>query len=377
MSKILLGDFITEVNNKTSENNQYPVLTSSQNGIVSQETYFNKQIASKDNIGYKIIRKGQFTYRAMSDTGRFYINRSIDHEIGIVSPAYPVFEVTSNAFLLPEFLQKYFQTEHFQNAIALKSTGSTRVSLRLSRIQELVIDAPSIIEQKKIAATLDAVSDLIQLRKRQLEELDLLVKARFVEMFSSEKTICKLSDVCALINGDRGKNYPSDSDFVCEGVPFINAGHLSKNRVDFSNMNYITEDKYSQLSQGKIRKYDILYCLRGSLGKHAIIDFEKGAIASSLVIIRAKQNMILPQYLMMVLGIDEVIRQQNVFNNGSSQPNLSAASVKSYIIPLPAISRQRDFVQFIEFISEFESNINQGLEELYMLKNSLMQQHFR
>lgn len=271
----------------------------------------------------------------------------------------------------------YYALSSCVDELVSQGTGSTFKAIGKDILSSITIPLPPLEEQKKIAATLDTVSDLIRLRKRQLEELDLLVKAKFTEMFSSEKTICKLSDVCALINGDRGKNYPSDSDFVCEGVPFINAGHLSKNRVDFSNMNYITEDKYSQLSQGKIRKYDVLYCLRGSLGKHAIIDFEKGAIASSLVIIRAKQNMILPQYLMMVLGIDEVIRQQNVFNNGSSQPNLSAASVKSYIIPLPAISRQRDFVQFIEFISEFESNINQGLEELYMLKNSLMQQHFR
>ncbi|MBO5632017.1 MAG: hypothetical protein J5965_23405 [Aeriscardovia sp.] len=63
MSKEKLGSLIREITDKTTENNQYEVLTSSQQGIISQEEYFNKQIASKDNTGYKIIRKGQFTYR--------------------------------------------------------------------------------------------------------------------------------------------------------------------------------------------------------------------------------------------------------------------------------------------------------------------------
>ena len=77
---IRLGDYITEICEKTTVNNQHMVLTSSQEGIVSQDDYFNKQVASKDNTGYKVIRRGQFTYRAMSDTGRFYINRLCDYD---------------------------------------------------------------------------------------------------------------------------------------------------------------------------------------------------------------------------------------------------------------------------------------------------------
>nr|MDY5755329.1 hypothetical protein [Eubacteriales bacterium] len=99
---IRLGDYITEICEKTTVNNQHMVLTSSQEGIVSQDDYFNKQVASKDNTGYKVIRRGQFTYRAMSDTGRFYINRLCDYDTGIVSPAYPVFELKKNEDILPD-----------------------------------------------------------------------------------------------------------------------------------------------------------------------------------------------------------------------------------------------------------------------------------
>ena len=113
MQRIKIGDYIAEIVDKTTENNQYPVLTSSQKGIVSQDEYFNKQIASKDNIGYKIIRKNQFTYRAMSDTGRFYINQLMHYDIGIVSPAYPVFEVKDTGVLYAPFLNLFFRSELF------------------------------------------------------------------------------------------------------------------------------------------------------------------------------------------------------------------------------------------------------------------------
>ena len=56
--KVKLGDCLKEVVEKTTENNQYEVLTSSKDGIFSQEEYFDKQVASKNNVGYKIIKKG-------------------------------------------------------------------------------------------------------------------------------------------------------------------------------------------------------------------------------------------------------------------------------------------------------------------------------
>ena len=348
MSNVIrLGDYITEISEKTTVNNQHMVLTSSQEGIVSQDDYFNKQVASKDNTGYKIIRRGQFTYRAMSDTGRFYINRLTDYDIGIVSPAYPVFELRTNGQILPEYLQEYFHSEHFQNAITLSSTGSTRVSLKLAKIADLRIDIPTLPKQQCAVQAISHVNHLISMQNSSAAKLDQLVKSRFVEMFGENVPTVRLGSVCQMINGDRGKNYPSGEDFVPMGVPFVNAGHLHEGRVDFSSMNYITEEKYALLSQGKMRKNDILYCLRGSLGKHGLVDFERGAVASSLVILRCNEQRILPQFLFYAIETPEIEKQLKAANNGSSQPNLSAASVKAYNIKLPSINKQTEFAAFV------------------------------
>ena len=100
--------------------------------------------------------------------------------------------------------------------------------------------------------------------------------------------LIELGNLAKFINGDRGKNYPSKDSFVQDGIPFINAGCLSDLwLLDKSNFNYISEESYGRLSSGKIQRNDILFCLRGSLGKFAVVrDDEKGALASSLVILR-------------------------------------------------------------------------------------------
>ena len=158
----------------------------------------------------------------------------------------------------------------------------------------------------------------------------------------------ELGSVCTMINGDRGKNYPSGKDRVASGIPFINAGHLDGRKVRFEAMDYITAGKYKQMTQGKVQRDDILYCLRGSLGKHGMVDFDEGLIASSLVIIRCDQSKILPQFVLCALESNEIKRQLEKANNGSSQPNLSAASVKKYLIPLPHIKEQEKFVNIFQ-----------------------------
>ena len=185
----------------------------------------------------------------------------------------------------------------------------------------------------------------------------------------SKWKMVKLGDVCKFINGDRGKNYPSGKDIVENGIPFINAGHLVNNEISFSSMNYITEDKYNQLGSGKIQKGDFLYCLRGSLGKHAIVEnLEKGAVASSLVILRPTNIDV--HYLSYCMDSPSISTQLQQANNGSSQPNLSANSVKQYIVPLPPLEEQKRIADILDKASNLIDLRKQQLEKMDLLIKS-------
>lgn len=133
---------------------------------------------------------------------------------------------------------------------------------------------------------------------------------------------------CRFENGDRGKNYPGRKAFIPAGVPFVNAGHLGEGLLDLSEMNYIPRNHFERLGSGKIQLGDLLFCLRGTLGKYAVVDnLDEGAIASSLVIVRPNGNLA-PSYLGHFFGSplcsDEIAKNAN----GAAQPNLSARHPK-------------------------------------------------
>lgn len=156
--------------------------------------------------------------------------------------------------------------------------------------------------------------------------------------------VVELGSVCEFENGDRGKNYPSRSDQVEEGVPFINAGCLKDMGIDTEKLNFITEERYNLLSSGKLKQDDILFCLRGSLGKFAVNKSGlKGAIASSLVLIRPKKGLDV-DYLKNYFRSEQFQRLIEKADNSSSQPNLSATRVKKFPIPLPSLSEQKAIV---------------------------------
>ena len=160
----------------------------------------------------------------------------------------------------------------------------------------------------------------------------------------------RLGEVSTLLNGDRGKNYPGKAYWTDEGIPFINAGTLNNKYLDSRNMNFIPEERYKLLRSGFVEKDDIIYCLRGSLGKISINKkFERGAIASSVVIIRTNENIDVEYlYYLLVSNYAEKLIQK--VNTGTAQPNISARNVSEYEIPLPPLQEQKRIVTKIEEI---------------------------
>ena len=174
--------------------------------------------------------------------------------------------------------------------------------------------------------------------------------------------------VANFVNGDRSGNYPAQSDRVGAGVPFINTGHIDSNgRLTSAAMDYITRDSFERLRSGKVKAGDIVYCLRGStIGKTARNHFTEGAIASSLVIVRAKANVYqeyLYFYLTSPLG-QQLVAQHD---NGSAQPNLSVRSLCNYPLPLPPLPEQRAIAHILGTLDdkiELNRRMNQTLEAM-------------
>ena len=157
-----------------------------------------------------------------------------------------------------------------------------------------------------------------------------------------------LGQVCNFENGDRGKNYPGRKAFVPEGIPFINAGHIADGEIDWAGMNYIPEEHFERISRGKIMRGDILFCLRGSLGKFGhVTEPMQGAIASSLVIIRSSPDISI-DFLKYFLRSENCEEQIEQYSGGAAQPNLGATDLKKFNIPLPPLDEQKRSVAVLD-----------------------------
>ncbi len=221
----------------------------------------------------------------------------------------------------------------------LESSGYQR---HFSKLKEHEIPLPPLEVQKEIVAEIEGYQKVIDGARAVLDHYRPHIPIH------PDWPMVELQDVADLINGDRGTNYPSAKHRVAAGIPFVNAGHISDGDISLDGMDYITPERYDLLGSGKFNRGDILYCLRGSLGKCALVQsIELGAIASSLLIIRPKGD-VLTRYLYTFLTGKDGQRLISENNTGSAQPNLSASNVRKYAIPLPPLNTQRAIVAEIE-----------------------------
>lgn len=361
-----------------------------------------KEVVSDNSGGNKKLAKSNFLNEgeiAVVDQGKkliagYYNNTSLAVK---TQPPYVVFGDHTRAFKYVDFpfimgadgtkvLQpkkencdtKYLY--YFFLSINVPNTGYNR---HFKYLKKLKIPIPPLDQQKKIATILDEADAYRQKTKALISKYDELTQSLFLDMFGDpvtnpnrwEKVL--FSDIATFHNGDRGKNYPSQSAFIEEGIPFINAGNLSNYSISATGLNFISRERYDLLNAGKIIIGDILFCLRGSLGKFAINStVDIGAIASSLVLIRVNQQAAL-EYITGLLKSNYIKGLIEKFDNGSSQPNLSAKSVKEFLIPTPPIKLQNQFAERAQAIESQKAQAQASLTQAEDLFNSLLQRAFK
>ena len=176
-----VGTLIEDYTEKTVTQNQYPVLTSSQQqGIVLQEDYFaDRQVTTDNNVGYYVLPKGYFTYRSRSDTDVFVFNRNNIVDKGIISYYYPVFAPKScdSNFLLRRL------NHGIKKQLSMAAEGTGQKVLAHAKFKNMVVDVPSQSEQEKIGTILEELDTLITLHQRKYERLVNIKKSMLDKMF--------------------------------------------------------------------------------------------------------------------------------------------------------------------------------------------------
>ena len=183
-----VNEIIEDYIEKTTIQNQYTVLTSSQQkGIVYQEEYFSdRQVTTNANIGYYVLPRGYFTYRSRSDTNVFVFNRNDIIDKGIISYYYPVF---FNKNSDSNFLLRRLNTG-IERQIIMAAEGTGQHVLAHSKFKNMDIFVPYLDEQKRIGKYFESLDHLITLHQRKLEKLIIIKKSMLENLFpqNGEKT---------------------------------------------------------------------------------------------------------------------------------------------------------------------------------------------
>lgn len=261
--------------------------------------------------------------------------------------------------------------------------GIAQKNLSAGYLRELSIPLPPIDEQRRIAAILDKADALRRKRKRALDLLDGLTQSIFLEMFGqpgqSKSTVEQrpLSDLAELINGDRSSNYPSGDDLVDSGILFLNTSTITRNGIDTSRANYITDEKFASLTQGKVKDQDIIITLRGSLGLTALFDRagETAFINAQMMIIRPRK-IVDARYLLQALQLDTVRLHFKKIGSGSAVPQLTGKQMKELLIPLPSLELQKEFFNIRTRIDPLQRAAVQSIQGSELLFASLQSRAF-
>ena len=276
----------------------------------------------------------------------------------------------------PQYLGHFFNSPYYRNIISDLSAGANINNIRNKDIDELKIFFPSQEEQEKIAAVLDNVSNLITLRKKQLEKLEELVKARFIEMFGdlvinpNNYPILLLSEIAEYWNGLTYK-----PEHVAEkGTIVLRSSNIQNNQLDFKDIIKvnckISERQY-------VQNNDILMCSRNGsaklVGKVALIKnlFEPMSFGAFMMIIRSQYF----SYLLLYFQMD-AFKTQIATSATTTINQITKNMLNEIRLPVPNMTIINQFTTFFTKVDKQKLTIQQSLDKLEILKKALMQEYF-
>ena len=369
-------------------------------GIVNQIEFQGRSFAGVSVANYGIVEVGDVVYtKSPLKSNPYGIIKTNKGKTGIVSTLYAVYKPKKNVD--SEFVQIYFESDFRMNSYMhpLVNKGAKN-DMKVSDANALKgpVFFPKIEEQIVISQYFNSLDHLITLHQRKYDDTKLLKKYMLQKMFpqngqkvpeirfsgfTGDWEQRKLIDLVDVLDGDRGKNYPTSDDFDISGhTLFLNASNVTNDGFLFQDNQFITEEKSNSMGNGKLEEDDIVVTSRGSLGHIAwynadISSFVPYArINSGMLILRNKEE-IETEYLYHFMKSSKGQSQISFISFGSAQPQLTKKGVEDLEVILP--TRRDEQVQLGHYFSNLDHLITlhqRKCDELQELKKYMLQNMF-
>ena len=250
--------------------------------------------------------------------------------------------------------------------------GATFKEISKKIVENIEISLPNIEEQKIIAEQFEQLNELFKIKNKELKEIDELVKSRFIEMFNTEKNEDKLISLCRFIDY-RGKT-PEKTD---SGLPFITAKNVKMHYMSFDTQEFISKENYDKvMTRGFPRIGDVVFTTEAPLGNVCRIPHIETEFYIGQRIITMQTETLEPIYLEYALASDEFRRKLVEKSSGSTVTGIRSKLLEQLTIPVPDKDKQNQFATFVKQTDKLKLAAQETLNELEILKKSLMQKYF-
>ena len=280
------------------------------------------------------------------------------------------------------YLFHILNSDYFEDQCINSSKGIAQKNMSTEWLKEYEIPIYSNDEQNKIVLLLDKIRSIIADRKKQIQFLDDLVKARFVEMFGTPLlneynwNEVYTADICNVTDGSH-----FSPKGVVSGFPMLSVKDMRNDGFHYSNCKRISKADYDNLvKQGcKPQKNDILIAKDGSYFYYGFVVKEEmeQAVLSSIAILRPNLQQISPHYLCRYMLSKEVVDLVGRnYVTGAAIKRVILKGIKQIPVMLPPLELQNQFADFVKEVDKSKFVVQKALDEAQLLFDSLMQQYF-
>lgn len=258
--------------------------------------------------------------------------------------------------------------------------GATFKEISKQIVSKIEINVPDLYVQASAVRILEEVSGIIRLRKQELQKLDELMNARFVELFGDPRRnecfkwgLKDFKDITELIT-DGEHATPRR---VNKGIYLLSARNVLNHSLQLTDVDYIDQEEYDRIAKRIIPKEgDVLVSCSGSVGRCCSvpsgIQFQ---MVRSAALLRFS-SFVLPVFAEYMITSDFVQEQINQSKTASSQANLFQGKIAKLKGFVPPIELQEQFATFVAQVDKSKAVVQKALDETQTLFNSLMQQYF-
>ena len=374
MEKVRLGDIVD-----TIQGSQYPV---------DEQIYIRKE-------GYeRFLRISDYTKinepeRFVKYTGKELMCTEEDVVVvrygnigsigigkaGILANNLFALKKKGNKDIISKYIYYFLRSKKINNVLVNKANSSTMPALTHKMIKELEISIYTKELEIKIVKELDKVQEIIDLRKKQIEQLDKLSKSQFVELFGNISEYERLENYAVLITKGaspkwQGINYQND------GTLFVTSENVREGFVDISKPKYLDNKINEILPRSILKRDDILINIVGaSIGRAAKYDYDYLANINQAVALVRTQN-INNIFLLTYLNSDEAIKMYDDMKKGGARENLSLKNIADLRIPKASMELQNQFADIVKQIDKQKFILEKSLKKLEEMQESLMNKYF-